>query len=52
MIRMKFNNGFKVIDTGTPKFLWLLQEKEASENISDICAKYKAIEIRKEVRKW
>ena len=48
-MKIKFNNGFTVMEDKEPKFLWMLREKEASDNISDICARIKAKEIKLEM---
>jgi len=39
----------KIYPDTSPKWLWLLKEKEASENLSDICARQKQRDIRKNI---
>jgi len=44
-MKIYFNNGFRIRDSGEPKFLWMMQEKEALENISNICARIRHKEL-------
>ena len=50
-MKIYFNKGLKIRNEQEPKFLWLLKEKEASENISNICARLRHREIKKRLYK-
>lgn len=48
-MKIKFNSGYKIVPEKEPFFIWKQKEKEASENLSNICARMKAKELKLEM---